>query len=256
MSCDLPARPPLQGESHLTRTSLPSVYDLNKFVCAWDVSAGVYWWYAPLKTGSVNPIYGGLSGNATAEVGQGWWLTPPKYFDVTDRKWSSHSFVATRVPAFNHTSCCCQIMSADMDQKRLWLTEYCTAIVEGLEKSARDTCAPYAATGGCPTDNASALLREWPIKPYSESYSICLDPLGTSLPKPQWLHSEESIEHLSIMHDGYLSGWLSMSRFLLAVGMILMLAAVVTIAKCFSEAKPIDGAYLALGNDNGGKTVV
>merc|ERR1711879_498253 len=106
-------------------TSLPSVYNLEDFVAAWDVPAGVYWWYSPLKQGSVNPIYGGMSGNAKAEVGQGWWLTPVTYYNVTSKGWSSHAFVATSVKAFNHTSCCCQIMSADSSTKKFWLTEYC-----------------------------------------------------------------------------------------------------------------------------------
>lgn len=187
-SCSLVAKPPLKGESHLLRTSLPSVYNLSGFVCAWDVPAKKYWWYSPLKEGSVNPIYGGLSGTSKAEVGTGWWLTPPKYFDVTASKWSSSSWVATRVPAFNHTSCCCQFMSGDLDTKRFWLTEYCRAIVVGLDKSPRDTCEPYAAP--CPVDNATAIKLRWPIPPYSESYSACLDPLGTSLPKHGWSTTE------------------------------------------------------------------
>lgn len=189
--CNLLAGPPLKGESHLTQTSLPSVYDLKRFVCAWDEPAGQYWWYSPLKKGSVNPIYGGRSGNAPAEIGQGWWLTPPTYFDVTERLWNSHSFVATRVPAFNHTSCCCQVMSGDVETKRFWLTEYCRAVVPGLTKSPYETCKPYMTTP-CPTDNATALQQQWPLPPYSESYSACLDPLGTSLPIPEPLVPKHS----------------------------------------------------------------
>lgn len=176
--CKLLARPPLEGESHLTRTSLPSVYNLKEFTCAWDVPSGTYWWYSPLKKGSTNPIYHGASGSARAEIGLGWWLTGPELFDVSDAGWSSHAFVATRVPAFNHTSCCCQIMSADSE--RLWLTEYCRALVPGLDRSPRDTCEPYSSP--CPTSNETASAMKWPMEPYSESYSSCLDPLGTRLP--------------------------------------------------------------------------
>lgn len=181
-SCTQIAAPPLIGEAHLMMTSLPSVYDLKKFVCAWDVAARKYWWYSPLKKGSVNPIYGGQSGNAKAEVGQGWWLTPPKYFDLTSTKWSSSSWVATVVPAFNHTSCCCQFMSGDTALKKFWLTEYCRAVVVGLDKTPEETCKPYT-TIPCPADNATASQEPWAMPPYSESYSACLDPLGTTLPK-------------------------------------------------------------------------
>lgn len=224
------------------RTSLPSVYDLKNFVCAWDVPAGKYWWSSPLKKGSVNPIYGGASGNATAEVGTGWWLTPPKYFDVTETLWSSSSWVATRVPAFNHTSCCCQFMSGDIATQRFWLTEYCRAIVPGLEKSPSDTCKPYATP--CPVDNSTAIKQHWPLPPYSESYSGCLDPLGTSLPKHGWSHpmaetaQSDPLSKMSYFDIGYVTS---------CVGLVALLAGAQRFAMCFRRGKSKeDGMYQPL----------
>lgn len=239
-SCSLIAKPPLKGESHLLKTSLPSVYNLAEFVCAWDVPAGKYWWYSPLKKGSVNPIYGGASGNATAEVGTGWWLTPPKYFDMTQTKWSSSAWVATRVPAFNHTSCCCQFMSGDLETQRFWLTEYCRAIVPGLDKSPRDTCKPYATP--CPADNATAIKQTWPIPPYSERYSACLDPLGTSLPEHGW-DMAETASSFDISCDLQL-----VAGF---VGLVALSAAALKFVRCHREKNMKDGLYkpLAAGDD-------
>eukprot|EP00927_Polykrikos_kofoidii_P057582 TRINITY_DN51729_c0_g1_i1.p1 TRINITY_DN51729_c0_g1~~TRINITY_DN51729_c0_g1_i1.p1 ORF type:complete len:290 (+),score=16.26 TRINITY_DN51729_c0_g1_i1:92-871(+) len=218
--CGLLARPPLKGESHLTQTSLPSIYNLKEFVCAWDVPAGVYWWYSPLKKGGVNPIYGGRTGNATSEVGQGWWLTPPTYFDVSANKWSSHAFVATRVESFNHTSCCCQVMNADLDLKMFRLTEYCRAVVVGMQMSPRDTCAPYADPP-CPVDNATALHQDWPMAPYSESYSACLDPLGTTLSKPGWLKRENLAQQLPAAEAVWLPGLCLVSAVLSFSGLLV-----------------------------------
>lgn len=253
-SCKSFASPPLKGETHLTRTSLPSVYDLKNFLCMWDVPAGVYWWYSPLKKGSFNPIYGGPSGNLTAEVGQGWWLTRPKYVNVSASRWNSHAFVATRVEAFNHTSCCCQIMSADSDSNLLWLTEYCRAIVKGLDKSPRDTCAPYASTP-CPTDNASAWQQHWPLPPYSESYSACVDPLGTTIPKPSWLKAEylAQTETKNVRSHSpnvllYRSHALVLGGGVVALGGLLL-----AVAGYYSAARPLEEAYQVLPNKGGTK---
>lgn len=180
--CSAVAGPPLTGESTLKHTSLPGVYDEKDFRCSWDVPGGVYWWSAPFRSvNAPNPIYGTNSKNATAEVGQGWWLTPVEY-NITGRDWSSRSFVATRVAMLNHTICCCQFMQSVSIKEEYRLTEWCRAMVPGLEKSPSDSCAPFSAA--CPTDNVTASLQDWPLPPYSETYSDCMQPLGHTLERP------------------------------------------------------------------------
>merc|ERR1712048_785216 len=57
---------------------------------------------------------------------------------------------------------------------------------------ARDTCAPYSSP--CPEDNSTAFQQHWPMPPYSESYSACIDPIGATLPKPEWLKPESIVQ--------------------------------------------------------------
>merc|ERR1712216_774702 len=73
-------------------------------------------------------------------------------------------------------------MGGDDREHTFTLTEFCRAIVQGLNRSAAETCAPYSAEA-CPKDLAAARAATWPMPSYPEHYSSCAMPLGTALPR-------------------------------------------------------------------------
>jgi len=180
--CSTIAGPPLSGESALKGTSLPGVYDGRNARVTWDLQGGVYWWSIPFRSSHIaSPFHGGINKSATAEVGQGWFLTTVEY-KATGRDWSSRSFIAARVAMTNYTTCCCEYMQSDLSNEEYGLTDWCRAVVPGLEKSPAESCAPFSAA--CPPDNATASLQDWPLPPYSEKYSACMQPIGLTFERP------------------------------------------------------------------------
>jgi len=180
--CSRIAGPPLSGESALKHTSLPGVYDPKNARVTWDLQGGVYWWSIPFRSSHrASPFHGGSNKRPTAEVGKGWWLTTVEY-KFTGRDWSSRSFIADRATMFNHTSCCCQYMQSDLSNEEYGITTWCRAVVPGLEKSPADSCAPFSAA--CPPDNGTASLQDWPMPPYTEKWSACMQPIGHTLERP------------------------------------------------------------------------
>merc|ERR1712232_696781 len=142
-------------------------YGSDSIQAYWDGLRGNYSWTAPFT--------GDSAGSTSAEDGWGMWIDGPEF--VVDEnnaaRWKSRAFIGTRVPALNHSMCCCQYMVGD--SATFHLTEYCRAKVPGLSKTLLAACAPYNSP--CPRDNETAFGMTWTFPMYIESYRACMAPL-------------------------------------------------------------------------------